>query len=311
MNSDKRTLFSLLQAVAGEIRTASSCGDQMKEVAEYMDRQSRQWLVAFGYVLLVLLGLVDHLSGELMVEPFYLVPLFVVTWFGSRRAAFAAAVCASGIWYASNGFSGHFPEMLGARLWNLTWQTGLFLVFVGLSASVKSARHYRKEMSRTDALTGMMSGVFFEEQALVEIKRSQRYDRPFTVAFVEFDLSGGGPAAVPSSFLCCAAQPLRAALRGTDLAARLDEVTLAVLCPETGPEPGRVVVQKLQEQIGALVREEEAVVPFGIGAVTFRTPPTTVGEMFRRVGSLAHSASRHPHASFVRHEVIGGTSGKN
>ena len=281
----------------------------MKEVAEYMDRQSRQWLVAFGYVFLVLLGLVDHLTSELMVEPFYLVPLFVVTWFGSRRAALAAALCASGIWYASNGFAGHLPEMLGARLWNLTWQTGLFLVFVGLTASVKSARLYRKEMSRTDALTGMMSGVFFEEQALVEIKRAQRYDRPFTVAIVEFNLSGGKGAAVPSSFLCCAAQALRTALRGTDLAARLDEATLAVLCPETGPEPAKVVLQKLLEQVSALVREEESPVPFGIGAVTFLTASVTVGEMFRRVGSLAHSASRHPHASVVRHEVISGTAG--
>ncbi len=279
----------------------------MKEVAEYMDRQSRQGFVALGYVLIVLLGLIDYLTKQLTIEPFYLLPLALITWSGSRRNGFIAAFISSGIWYVVNRYDPHDPGVLGVQLWNLAWQAGLFLVFVMLFAALKSAHDYRKQMTRLDPLTGMLSGTFFQELALVEIRRSERYDHPFTLAFIEFDLAtlrSAGDSGHISSLLRSVAEVVRSAVRGTDMAARLDYATFAVLLPETPNESGRVVVKKLQEQLAALLRQNEWQVPFGIGAATFMSPPASVDEMFRKVGGLAHSASRRSSHTTIRYEVV-------
>ncbi|WP_158414179.1 GGDEF domain-containing protein [Geobacter pickeringii] len=279
----------------------------MKEVAEYLDRQSRQGFVALGYVLIVLVGLVDYLTKQLTSEPFYLIPLALITWSGSRRNGFVAAFCCSGIWYAVNRYDPHDPGPFGVQLWNLTLQAGLFLIFVMLFAALRSAHDYRKLMTRLDPLTGMLSGIFFQELALVEIRRSERYEHPFTLAIIEFDLAtvrSAGDSEHLSSLLRSVAGVVRAAVRGTDMAARLDFATFAVMLPETPNESGRVVVKKLQEQLAALLSENRWQVPFGIGATTFMVPPAGVDEMFRKVGGLAHSASRRSSTTTVRYEVV-------
>ncbi len=56
----------------------------MIKVIEYLGKQSNSFLIALGFVfvLVVLLGIVDYLTGpELSFSIFYLLPLFLIAWF--------------------------------------------------------------------------------------------------------------------------------------------------------------------------------------------------------------------------------------
>ena len=51
-------------------------------VKEYLYKQSKGHLIALGLAIVGFVGAIDHLTGpELFVSIFYLLPIFLVTWF--------------------------------------------------------------------------------------------------------------------------------------------------------------------------------------------------------------------------------------
>jgi GGDEF domain-containing protein len=53
-----------------------------------------------------------------------------------------------------------------------------------LAALQKSLLH-KRELSRVDSLTGTINGRYFMEVMQVEIERSRRYSRPFTLVYLD------------------------------------------------------------------------------------------------------------------------------
>jgi diguanylate cyclase (GGDEF)-like protein len=49
------------------------------------------------------------------------------------------------------------------------------------------ALQHEQELARTDFLTGSLNTRFFHEMAQMEINRSNRYKRTFTLAFIDVD----------------------------------------------------------------------------------------------------------------------------
>lgn len=277
----------------------------MGEFTEYVDRQSRFVLVILGYVLLILLGLLDHLTEELRFEPFYLAPVFMVTWFGTRRAGILVAVTSVCVWGVANGTLLE-SEHAARLLWDLAVELGMLLVFAWLVGSVRQCRCYMKALARQDALTGLINRDYFVEIATAEIKRAKRYAHPFTLACIDFSaVASDGPldvSGVGDSLMAAIAKVVRSVLRETDLAARLDG-SLVILFPEADKESARSVVQKLQEELVELMSKQQCQVNFGIGAVTYLEPPKSVAEMVTTTEKLAQGASRRGHAA-VKYDVV-------
>lgn len=279
----------------------------MREVTEYVDRQSRQGVVVLGGILLIFVGLIDYLTENLPFEPFYLLPISIIAWFGSCRAGITVALTATAIWYFVNDTTIHFHTTLAGVAWHMAVECVLFISFAVLVSSLRSALAYRQMMARSDALTGMFNGKYFAELALGEINRSSRYAHSFTFACIEFPLGGSenpyagmGP---PTALISSVANVMHTTLRGTDIAARLNDNMFAVLLPETGHDAARIVIQKLHEYISELIRGKGWQVTFGIGAATFLSPPVDVDEMLRVAGKLVHAACRQG-SNQVRHEVV-------
>lgn len=267
----------------------------MTELTEYVERQSRQVLIALGYVLVILLGLVDHLAEGLGFEPFYAIPVALVTWFGARRAG-VAAVCAVGVvWSLANGVFGSEGQIIGPKLWTLLWELGLLFSIVLLVDAVKKSRQFMAVTARTDSLTGLATRACFDEFARREIGRIRRYDRPFTLAVIRFSPPDGERTVGPESsrdVMRAAAETLQTQMRGTDLFARLDEYSLAILLPETAQGPSKTVVHKMLDHITGMQRDRGWQLKFGIGAVTYEEAPESADDMVRRSVKLADSAFR-------------------
>lgn len=267
----------------------------MTELTEFVERQSRQVLVALGYVLLILFGLVDHLADGPGFEPFYAIPVALVTWYGTRRAGFVAA-CAGGIvWGLANGVFLGEELNTGPALWTFLWELGLLLAIAFLVDTVKKSRRFMAVTARTDPLTGLATRTCFEELARSEISRTKRYGRPFTFIVIRFSPPNGEQTVGPGTLrdiMPAAAVAIRPQLRETDLLARLDEFTLAALLPEATHDPTKVVVQKMLGLLAAVQRDRQWQLRFGVGAVTYEAAPESTDEMVRRGVKLADSASR-------------------
>ena len=63
----------------------------MAGIAEFMDRQSKWFMLALGFILVVVIGYIDFLTGDYSLLIFYLVPISLVSWFvGCWRGAMIA-----------------------------------------------------------------------------------------------------------------------------------------------------------------------------------------------------------------------------
>ncbi|GFO65856.1 hypothetical protein M1B72_02530 [Geomonas paludis] len=64
----------------------------------------RGWVTA-GYVLVVLLGYVDYLTGDYSLLLFYLAPVSLIAWQGGRRGALLVSLLAGLARYVSDYYS--------------------------------------------------------------------------------------------------------------------------------------------------------------------------------------------------------------
>lgn len=160
--------------------------------------------------------------------------------------------------------------------------------------ALRSAVEREQELARTDSLTGLTNRRAFCEMSSGEINRAQRYQRPFTVAYVDIDnfktVNDRFGHSTGDTLLRVVAHTMKSHSRAVDVIARLGGDEFAILLPETGPDPGRAVSRKLHERLVDAMRQHEWPVTFSIGVVTFIRPPATVDQMIGLVDGLMYAA---------------------
>jgi diguanylate cyclase (GGDEF)-like protein len=171
---------------------------------------------------------------------------------------------------------------------------------------LRSAMEREKELARTDPLTGAMNSRAFGELATAELHRARRYERPFTLAYVDIDdfkaVNDRFGHSTGDTLLRLVAETMKQNSRAVDVIARVGGDEFVILLPETGPGPAQVVSRKLQERLLGVVQQNEWPVTFSIGAITFISPPATVDEMLRLADRLMYSAKKSG-KNQIRHEI--------
>jgi diguanylate cyclase (GGDEF)-like protein len=132
-----------------------------------------------------------------------------------------------------------------------------------------------RRLARIDDLTGVRNARAFHEAAGAEIERARRYQHPFSVAAVDLGTRVG------DDLVRSAAASLRAALRATDVVARLGRDEFIVLLPETPAPAARIVMEKLRTGLADLRMTDGRPAGTSIGGVTFLNPPRAVEEIVR------------------------------
>src|SRR6266576_7310827 len=103
-----------------------------------------------------------------------------------------------------------------------------------------------RRLARIDDVTGVRNARAFHEAAGAEIERARRYQHPFSVIAVDLGMRVG------DDLVRTAAVALRAALRATDLVARLGRDEFIALLPETTAASARIVLEKLRAGMAEL-----------------------------------------------------------
>lgn len=243
-------------------------------------------------LLLVLVTVLDVVTGpELAVSVFYIVPVIIAScWLGARGALLSVLVAGTGVLLA-DVLAGTVYAQAAARYWNALVLTGLFFVVAAIQTALCGALRYEREMSRTDALTGVANARYFFELAHREQRRARRYRTPLTVAYVDLNgfkaINDAHGHAVGDQVLREFAHALAASVREIDVVARVGGDEFVILLPQADAAGARIVMGRLGREIDQV--RSRWPIAWSIGVVTFPAPPDDIEELVRAADRLMYS----------------------
>jgi diguanylate cyclase (GGDEF)-like protein len=259
--------------------------------------------VAVALAGTVAVGLLDRLSSaELSLSTLHLLPVALAAW----RAGLAGGL---GIAVLATALAALADDHVYTRAWvpwgNAAVRLVVFaLLCLGVDA-VRRALHYAK----SDHLTGLPNVRAFRDATNEEIERARRYQRPFTVVYLDVDgfkevndREGHGSG---DDLLRLVARTLSGSVRRTDMAARLGGDEFAVLMPEADPDAGKLAAHKVREALSATIAATRWHVTFSMGVVTFTRPPRAIEQALHLADMVMYSV-KHAGRNHLRHVVYGG-----
>ena len=109
---------------------------------EFINKQSKSFLTVLGFVLVVLIWMIDYKTGpEFSSLILYLVPVIFVTWFVGRWAGILMSLASSTAWLLTDAVARYpYPHMI-IPLGNMVEKLGIFLIVVYIL--LKLAKQYR------------------------------------------------------------------------------------------------------------------------------------------------------------------------
>ena len=285
----------------------------MMQTSEVVQRVSKPIWLGLGLLLLGGIAFLDYSTGvEYSFSLFYLLPISLISWTISERFGLVFAILSSGVWIAVDLWSSNRAVNLFAYVWNATARLGFFLLPVFIIRLNRAMQHERI-LARTDFLTGVLNTRYFRELAQMEVNRSFRYKRTFTIAFIDVDnfktINDTFGHATGDTVLRAIATNIKMHLRKTDMVARVGGDEFVVLLTETGQQTAPIAFSKMQRALSKEMAENGWVITFSIGVLTLTAPTITVDEMLGRADQLMYVVKNngknnihyatHPEETFV------------
>ena len=262
---------------------------KLREVAKKL---SKPIWIGVGFLLLGGVAFLDYITGvEFSFSLFYLLPISLISWAISERLGLLFAFLSSCVWIAVDVWSGNRTSNLFAYLWNATARLGFFLLPVFMIRLNRALQH-EQELARTDFLTGVLNARLFHELAQMEINRSIRYKRPFTIAFIDVDnfktINDTFGHTEGDTVLRTIATNMKVHLRKTDIIARVGGDEFIIMLSETDRNTAPVVISNMQRALLKEMNENGWSLTFSIGVLTLTAPQFSVDEMLGRVDQLMY-----------------------
>jgi diguanylate cyclase (GGDEF)-like protein len=254
------------------------------------------WILT-GFIFVFCIGIADILTGsELAFSLFYLIPIFLVTWFSGRDPGLIISAASAVMWFIADDLAGQSYSLPLIRYWNAIVRLGFFVLTTLLIPALK-ALEYEKSLARTDYLTGAANRRHFFELAQTELDRSQRYRHPITIAYIDLDnfksVNDQWGHRTGDRLLCAVVDRARSQLRSTDVIARLGGDEFVMLLPETDQVAAKIVIPKIQNTLADEMRSNDWPVTFSIGVLTCLETKITVDELIRRADALMYSVKQN------------------
>ena len=263
---------------------------------ENIEKQNKSFIIAIGYIIIGVLGIIDTLTGkELDFSLFYVIPILIVTWHTGLGPGIVFSLISALVWLLSDVLSGHVT-LLSIYAWNTLIRLGFFLTIAFLLSRLLTVLEHEREIAHTDYLTGALNSLFFYNVLQMEINRSLRYKNLFTIAYIDLDniktVNDEFGHATGDEVLCFVVNQIKNSLRKADVVARLGGDEFALLMPETTQKSAQVVLSKLQHNILAGMQKNNWPVTLSIGVLTCIDTPPTANEAIKKVDDLMYSVKK-------------------
>jgi len=192
--------------------------------------------------------------------------------------------------------SGHVYSDDLIQWWNGSIRLGFFLITLNLLRIIKRRLEYERQNANTDSTTGLSNSRYFYEVLRNESDRLGRYQRPFTVVYIDLDgfknINDTFGHAVRDEVLKKAADSIRDATRRTDTVARLGGDEFVVLFPETDHAAAKSAIKNLRNQLSSVMSERGWPVTSSVGAVTYREPLESLSDMVKAADDLMYQVKK-------------------
>lgn len=242
---------------------------------------------------IVTLGIADLLVGpELRFATFYLAPIGLAAWYGARRAGPFMSFLAAGAWLGADLIGRDALPGISLAAWNTAMHLAGFLVVALLTARLRGVLAEKQALARLDSLTGLENTRAFVDRLELEIERSLRYGRVFTLAYLDLDrfkeVNDRLGHTVGDELLKRMARSMKATMRSTDVTARLGGDEFGIILPETPYAQAEQALEKLRRELLEVMRRGRWPVTISLGAVTFEAPVETSNEAVRMADRLMY-----------------------
>ena len=263
---------------------------------ENIEKQNKSFIIAIGYIIIGVLGIIDTLTGkELDFSLFYVIPILIVTWHTGLGLGIVFSLISALVWLLSDVLSGNVT-LLSIYAWNTLIRLGFFLTIAFLLSRLLTVLEHEREIAHKDYLTGALNSLFFYNVLQMEINRSLRYKNLFTIAYIDLDniktVNDEFGHATGDEVLCFVVNQIKNSLRKVDVVARLGGDEFALLMPETNQKSAQVVLSKLQHNILAGMQKNNWPVTLSIGVLTYIDTPPTANEAIKKVDDLMYSVKK-------------------
>lgn len=264
---------------------------------EYLTKRSSFFWIITGFIFVIAIGTADALTGrELSFSLFYLIPIVLVTWFSDRNSGIVISVVSAVTWLVADILAGQTYSQPAIRYWNAATRLGFFVVVTLLLPALKALER-EKGLARTDYLTGVANRRYFFELAQTELERSERYEHPFTIVYIDLDgfktVNDQWNHKTGDKLLCAVVNQANHQLRKTDIIARLGGDEFIMLLPETDQDAAQITVPKIQNALMNEMRRNKWPVTFSIGVLTYRNGSTTTDELIKKADELMYSIKKN------------------
>lgn len=277
---------------------------------EFMGSRSPVAKRAAALTAIAVVGVADWWTGpDLSLAIFYLLPVSMVAWHVGRGWGSALATLSAGIGLIADlMWSDHYGSSM-VPWWNAGTRLGILLTLVMILGALHKALDRERMFARTDALTGILNRRAFYDRGKREVLRARRYGHPLSLIYIDLDrfknINDRSGHTEGDRLLIALARAMTAAIRETDVLARIGGDEFALVLPETGPEAARSMTERLVETIGETMLRNRWAVTISAGVVTFVSPPESVDEMIHQADRVMYEAKRRNEHS-VEYEVVDG-----
>jgi diguanylate cyclase (GGDEF)-like protein len=249
--------------------------------------------VAAGVIFTAEIGFADHYAGSAFgFSLFYVIPIIFVTWFVGKRYGLALSAVAIVTWLTVAALSGRAFIPLTVRDWDIPIHVVFYFLVALLLPSAKAIEH-EMEWARIDYLTGAYNRRFFFEEIQKEINRSQRYKRPFTLAYIDLDnfkaINDRYGHRMGDKLLVAVVRRVKSILRKSDILSRLGGDEFMIFLPETSRTAAQNAVEKIQSVLLDEMRKSGWEVTFSIGVLTCNNVQVSPDELMKKADGVMYS----------------------
>ncbi len=167
---------------------------------------------------------------------------------------------------------------------------------------LESVNKVLREMAIRDGLTGLYNHRHFQEELTIEVARSRRHERKFSLVFFDvdhfkmFNDTHGHPQG--DTLLQMLGQLIQGRLRATDLACRYGGEEFVLLLPETSKEGAAIVAESLCADIVGTPFKGGETQPLGkisvsVGVATFPEDGEEAQVLLERVDKALYKAKQN------------------
>lgn len=278
-----------------------------------MTRMSRKWaqspilLFVLGLVLVIIIGIADYWVGpEVSFSLFYVAPVALMTWYGSRLLGLITALASAIVWRVSDVLAGAVYTHAFIPYWNTGMRLGILVVTLLLLAELREKLLLAERAAVTDSLTSALNKRGFQLVGELEVARAARTNTPLTTAYIDLDnfkrVNDEYGHSEGDRALQLVVSIMRDNLRQTDTLARLGGDEFAILLPDTDKDTAHAIMTRLHNALLTAMKENGFPVTFSIGVVTFMYPPVSVEGLIKAADRFMYVVKRSG-KNRVLHEV--------